>query len=105
MGKPRAHAIRRAERVATGPWTAAEDTGLRRAVAAQGKNPATGPHGISFGNRLLRADSHWTIIGNRMTARNGKQCRERWANHLDPSIKKGPWSKQEEQLLDTLQKE
>ena len=24
--------------------------------------------------------------------RTGKQCRERWLNHLDPSISKDPWT-------------
>lgn len=28
--------------------------------------------------------------------RQGKQCRERWINKLDPSISRGPWSKEEE---------
>ncbi|ETW09153.1 hypothetical protein H310_01587 [Aphanomyces invadans] len=31
--------------------------------------------------------------------RSGKQCRERWHNHLDASITKGPWTKEEEVLL------
>lgn len=33
------------------------------------------------------------------THRTGKQCRERWLNHLDPSIKKEPWTEEEDQLL------
>ena len=28
--------------------------------------------------------------------RQGKQCRERWYNHLNPELKKGRWSQQEE---------
>jgi len=31
--------------------------------------------------------------------RVGKQCRERWFNHLNPSICKGPWSEEEEKIL------
>ena len=31
--------------------------------------------------------------------RIGKQCRERWHNHLNPDIKKEEWSEQEEWLL------
>ena len=27
------------------------------------------------------------------------QCRERWLNHLDPSLKKGEWSKEEDDIL------
>ena len=35
----------------------------------------------------------------------GKQCRERWFNHLDPSIKKTPWSREEDGILVKYQKE
>lgn len=27
------------------------------------------------------------------------QCRDRWLNHLDPRIKKGDWSEDEDRLL------
>lgn len=30
----------------------------------------------------------WTEIAQRLPNRSGKQCRERWHNHLDPGIKK-----------------
>ena len=32
-------------------------------------------------------------------SRNGKQCRERWLNHLRTDIKKGGWTTAEELLL------
>eukprot|EP00499_Haloplacidia_sp_CaronLabIsolate_P013212 CAMPEP_0196774336 /NCGR_PEP_ID=MMETSP1104-20130614/3326_1 /TAXON_ID=33652 /ORGANISM="Cafeteria sp., Strain Caron Lab Isolate" /LENGTH=433 /DNA_ID=CAMNT_0042144491 /DNA_START=77 /DNA_END=1378 /DNA_ORIENTATION=- len=44
----------------------------------------------------------WSRIGAAMAGRNGKQCRERWHNQLDPSIKKTPWSEEEELLLQQL---
>ena len=31
--------------------------------------------------------------------RTGKQCRTRWLNHLDPTIKKSPWSEEEEAII------
>ena len=31
--------------------------------------------------------------------RTGKQCKERWNNHIDPSIKKGSWTPTEDLLL------
>ena len=31
--------------------------------------------------------------------RAGKQCRERWHNHLQPDIKRGPWTEEEERAL------
>ena len=40
----------------------------------------------------------WSYIGT-LCERNGKQCRERWHNQLDPSIKKVPWTKHEEKTL------
>jgi hypothetical protein len=43
--------------------------------------------------------SRWSIIGSLIPSRNGKQCRERWHNQLDPSIKKTPWTKEEDKIL------
>ena len=31
--------------------------------------------------------------------RTGKQCRERWCNNLDPSLKKGAWTAEEDQII------
>jgi len=42
---------------------------------------------------------HWTIIGTKLPGRNGKQCRERWHNQLDPAIRKEPWTAEEERVL------
>jgi len=39
-----------------------------------------------------------------ISGRTGKQCRERWHNHLDPHIKKDPINKPEEQLIFDLHK-
>lgn len=41
----------------------------------------------------------WGKIANKIKGREGKQCRERWHNHLNPSINKGDWSDDEEWLL------
>jgi hypothetical protein len=41
----------------------------------------------------------WTFIAEHLPGRIGKQCRERWHNHLNPRIKKDPWSYEEEWLL------
>eukprot|EP00941_MAST-03F_sp_MAST-3F-sp1_P001267 g1267.t1 len=38
----------------------------------------------------------WSVIASHLKGRIGKQCRERWFNHLDPSIKKGPWTEEED---------
>ena len=41
----------------------------------------------------------WTLIAENLPGRIGKQCRERWHNHLNPKIKKIGWSKEEEWIL------
>ncbi|VFQ98246.1 unnamed protein product [Cuscuta campestris] len=44
-------------------------------------------------------DRKWSMIARKMVGRAGKQCRERWRNHLRPDIKKTSWSEDEERLL------
>jgi hypothetical protein len=41
----------------------------------------------------------WSSIAAELPGRIGKQCRERWFNHLDPAINKGDWSSSEERIL------
>ena len=43
------------------------------------------------------------IIANLLPNRIGKQCRERWYNHLDPHIKKGDWTVEEDDIIITQQ--
>lgn len=38
----------------------------------------------------------WSFIASQMIERVGKQCRERWHNHLNPRIKKESWTEAEE---------
>lgn len=47
---------------------------------------------------------NWTSLATRMPSRSGKQCRERWLNHLNPDIKKGAWSPAEDEMLVDLHK-
>jgi len=37
--------------------------------------------------------------------RIGKQCRERWHNHLNPSISKAPWSEDEDRIILTCHRD
>ncbi|XP_020185337.1 transcription factor GAMYB [Aegilops tauschii subsp. strangulata] len=64
-----------------GPWTSDEDQRLRTYVEA---------HGEGNWNQVQR---------NAGLNRCGKSCRLRWANHLRPNLKKGPFSKEEEQKI------
>jgi hypothetical protein len=42
---------------------------------------------------------HWSALAGRLPGRIPKQCRERWYNHLDPAVKKEPWSPEEDRVL------
>ena len=41
----------------------------------------------------------WSFISSHFPERIGKQCRERWFNHLCPTVNKTAWSKEEEWIL------
>ncbi len=47
----------------------------------------------------------WTLIAKHLPGRIGKQCRERWHNHLNPDIKKCPWTEEEDNLIYNAHKE
>ncbi|XP_075082077.1 transcription factor MYB64-like [Nicotiana tabacum] len=66
--------------VVKGQWTEEEDRKLVKLVK-------------QFGMR------RWAQIAENMVGRAGKQCRERWHNHLRPDIKKDTWSEEEELML------
>lgn len=42
---------------------------------------------------------NWSTIAQLLPNRIGKQCRERWYNHLDPNIKKGDWTEEEDAII------
>ena len=63
-----------------GPWTPEEDQRLVSWVQAEGPNK-------------------WAQAANFIIGRSGKQCRERWFNNLNPDVKKGDWSKEEDELI------
>ncbi|KAI9993640.1 hypothetical protein PInf_015925 [Phytophthora infestans] len=47
--------------------------------------------------------SKWAVIASYLKGRNGKQCRERWHNQLNPSIKKTPWTDEENTVIMNMQ--
>ena len=53
----------------------------------------------------------WAKIANTIKSqlgidcKTGKQCRERWQNHLDPDVKKEEWTEEEENKIFELQKQ
>ncbi|XP_041365718.1 myb-related protein B-like isoform X2 [Gigantopelta aegis] len=63
-----------------GPWTKEEDDKVTELVQ-------------KFGAK------RWTLISRQLKGRSGKQCRERWHNHLNPDIKKTAWTAEEDKLI------
>jgi len=67
-----------------GPWSPNEDDLLRKAVKK---------------HKRRMSDIPWTSVAAMVPGRSAKQCRERWRNHVDPSISHAPWSEEENALL------
>jgi len=44
-------------------------------------------------------------IAAKIGSRTGKQCRERYINHLSPHIKHGPWTDEEDEIMYKLHAE
>mmetsp|Transcript_527 Transcript_527/g.978 ORF Transcript_527/g.978 Transcript_527/m.978 type:complete len:580 (+) Transcript_527:454-2193(+) len=42
---------------------------------------------------------NWADIAAKVPGRTAKQCRERWSLNLDPSINRGAWTQEEDELL------
>lgn len=63
-----------------GPWTQEEDDKIIDLVKKYGP-------------------TKWSVIARSLPGRIGKQCRERWHNHLNPDIRKDAWTAEEEQAL------
>ncbi|KAK8717027.1 hypothetical protein V6N13_044311 [Hibiscus sabdariffa] len=66
--------------VVKGQWTPQEDRLLVQLVSRYGTK-------------------RWSQIAKLLHERVGKQCRERWHNHLRPDIKKDSWSEEEDMIL------
>jgi myb proto-oncogene protein len=47
----------------------------------------------------------WTLIAKHLKGRIGKQCRERWHNHLNPEIKKTSWTDEEDRIIYSAHKQ
>ncbi|KAF5307183.1 hypothetical protein FQR65_LT00699 [Abscondita terminalis] len=69
-----------------GPWTKEEDEKVIELVKKYGPKK-------------------WTLIARHLKGRIGKQCRERWHNHLNPNIKKTAWTDVEDNIIYQAHKE
>lgn len=47
----------------------------------------------------IHGPKRWSLIASHLKGRIGKQCRERWHNHLNPSVKKDAWSPEEDRII------
>jgi hypothetical protein len=65
-------------------WTPEEDQQLRAAVQI-------------YGDKTEK----WSKIAACVPGRTNKNCRKRWFHSLDPKLKKGPWTEEEDHLLKT----
>lgn len=63
-----------------GPWSKEEDQRLKELVEKY-------------------MPRNWSFLAKMLGTRQGKQCRERWHNHLDPKIRKTPFSKEEDDMI------
>jgi len=68
------------DKTVKGPWSDHEDSLLKALVTKLGAKK-------------------WSNIANYVPGRKGKQCRERWLNHLDPTLKKTAWTDEELNIL------
>ncbi|KAF9372605.1 hypothetical protein CPC16_002335 [Podila verticillata] len=68
------------QRQVKGPWTDEEDRKLCELVNEYGPEK-------------------WVFIASRLGSRSGKQCRERYFNHLDPHINKAPFTHEEDMRI------
>jgi hypothetical protein len=66
--------------VVKGPWTPEEDLRVVELVHTYGPKK-------------------WSLIAQHLPGRIGKQCRERWHNHLNNNINKGPWTEEEDRTI------
>jgi hypothetical protein len=64
------------------PWTPEEDQLLKLAVQL-------------YGDKTEK----WAKIAACVPGRTNKNCRKRWFHSLDPSLRKGAWTEEEDQLL------
>lgn len=66
-------------------WTREEDEKLRRLVAHWGDQRGK--------------NSHWDQISAQFEGRTNKDCRKRWFHSLDPTLKRGRWTEDEDRIL------
>ncbi|MEE6463846.1 hypothetical protein FKM82_006073 [Ascaphus truei] len=82
-------------------WTRDEDDKLKKLVEHHGADL----WGLVAGHFLVielvqkYGPKRWSLIAKHLKGRIGKQCRERWHNHLNPEVKKSSWTEEEDRII------
>ncbi|KAK7906843.1 hypothetical protein WMY93_015455 [Mugilogobius chulae] len=96
-------------------WTREEDEKLKKLVDLHGSddwkliaslltNRTDGPWTKEEDQRVIElvqkyGAKRWSVIAKHLKGRIGKQCRERWHNHLNPEVKKTSWTEEEDRII------
>ena len=86
---------------ASSPDTSSSDPGNARGNATLVKRPWTPEEDVALVAAVHKYGAcRWSMIATQLsTGRVGKQCRERWNNHLCPEVKKTEWSEVEDRAI------
>ncbi|POI31799.1 hypothetical protein CIB84_004450, partial [Bambusicola thoracicus] len=82
-------------------WTRDEDEKLKKLVEQNGTDDwafiASHLQVIELVQKY--GPKRWSLIAKHLKGRIGKQCRERWHNHLNPEVKKSSWTEEEDRVI------
>ncbi|XP_071660168.1 myb-related protein A isoform X5 [Patagioenas fasciata] len=82
-------------------WTRDEDERLKKLVEQNGTDDwafiASHLQVIELVQKY--GPKRWSLIAKHLKGRIGKQCRERWHNHLNPEVKKSSWTEEEDRII------
>jgi Myb-like DNA-binding domain len=76
--------------------------GMTNPPVIKGKGSWTPEEDAILKDKRLLYGRKWAKIAAHLPGRQGKQCRERFVNHLDNELKKGEWADDEEAILIAL---
>lgn len=78
-------------------WSAEEDDLLKRLIFDQFVSIN---HLSKYSNEKIDPDViDWSAIQDKMGNRKAKECKKRWMGSVDPHLRKGKWTPEEDQLL------
>ena len=72
---------------------------ISNSLAVKGKGSWTAEEDKILREKRLMYGRKWAKIASFLPGRHGKQCRERYVNHLNPELTKSEWTDDEEAVL------